>query len=222
MPLDSVLFWINAFIPSSVCETVGGVFCLGIPQPGLDPQGNPGLVRLFAGDQREFSSDQAASARMHSDVTISGLSSDNPSFTDRHLCGESQELDSSGNIIARATASCDRMHFFNLRGSQTVDPNGGVIDNGIPGSVQIDVAGSAALPLLALAPDIDYSGTLIIDVAEGNVLFKGAVSGFPAFEMYFIAENGETTTLAQISPITPLELIGEENRPVDASTRIIL
>jgi Protein of unknown function (DUF3238) len=112
------------------------------------------------------------------------------------------------------------MSFFNLRGSQTVDPEGGVIDD-IPNSVQIDVAGSAGLPLVA-APDIDYSGTLIVDRAEGNVLFRGAVSGFPAFEMYFIVNDGPTVTLSTISPIHPIELIGEENRPVNAAARIVL
>jgi hypothetical protein len=159
---------------------------------------------------------------MHSEVRIEALSSDAPSLaSQRHIVGESHEVDGDGTIIATATASNDRMQFFNLRGSQTIDPNGGVID-GVPGSVQIDVAGSAALPFLAIAPDIDYSGTLIIDRLEGNVLFRGAISGFPAFEMYFKVDDGPTVILAQFQPISPVDLIGEENRPVDVATRILL
>ncbi len=221
MDLESIVFSLNAFIPNSVCERKGEIFAITVPDSGLDLQGNPAPSRFFAGDQREFSDDSGMSARMHSEVRIDGLSSDNPRFVEHNVCGESQEIDSDGNVIARATASSDRMHFFNLRGSQTVDPEGGVLD-GIPGSVQIDLAGSSALPLLTLAPDIDYSGTLIIDRAEGNVLFRGAVSGFPAFEMFFRANDGPTVTLAQISPISPAELIGEENRRVDVAARIVL
>ena len=213
MSLDSITFWINAFIPNSVCDKKGDTYAITVPAP---------LPRYFAGDQREFSDDIAASARMHSEVTIVGLAGDSPSIdSERQVCGTSTEVDSDGNVLATATAATDRMHFFNLRGSQTTDPNGGVID-GIPGSVQIDVAGSAALPLLAMAPDIDYSGTLIIDRAEGNVLFKGAANHFPAFEMYFKANDGPTAMLAQISPVSPIDLMGEEDSKIDVSARIVL
>jgi hypothetical protein len=159
---------------------------------------------------------------MHSEVRIVDLSTNNPRVDSQlNFCGESHEVDEGGNIIASATASADRMTFLNLRGSQTVDPEGGVVD-GIAGSIQIDVVGSASLPLLGLAPDIDYSGTLTIDRAEGNVLFRGAVSGFPAFEMYFKANDGPAVTMTQMAPISPLELIGEENRRVDVAARIVL
>ncbi|HZO90833.1 MAG TPA: DUF3238 domain-containing protein [Chthonomonadaceae bacterium] len=219
MDLESVTFWLNAFIPNSVCQQKGELFVITIPAPQGLPVPAP---RFFTGDQREFSDDPNASARMHSEVKIEGLSSDTPRIAfQNNLCGESHEVDEQGNIIASATAPSDRMMFLNLRGSQTVDPNGGVID-GIPGSVQIDVVGSANLPLVGLTPDIDYSGTLIIDRAEGNLLWKGAVSGFPAFEMYVRVNDGPVGTLAQFNPISPIELLGEENRPVDAAVRIQL
>jgi len=210
MALNSVRIWLNAFIPNSVCEMHGDLFAIRVPV----------VNRLFTGDQREFSNSVGASARMHSEVIIGALDGDNfQVVSEVQVCGESHEIDDSGNIIASATAPTDRMKFFNLRGSQTIDPNGGVID-GIPGSVQIDVAGSASLPLIS-APDIDYSGSFIIDRAEGNVLFKGAIDGFPAFEMYFQADDGPVVTLGQFSPISPIELIGEENRPVSISAQIL-
>jgi hypothetical protein len=158
---------------------------------------------------------------MHSEVILDGLASDKPFVANEvHLCGESLELDAEGNIIARATAPNDRMHFVNLRGSQTVDPNGGVID-GIPGSVQIDFVGSASNPLLG-APDIDYSGTLVVDRAEGNIIVRGATNGFPAYEMYCSANDGSILTLSQISPGSPLNLFGEEDIPFNASVRVVL
>lgn len=219
MDLESVTFWLNAFIPDSVCETKGGLSVIAVPS--LDGTPIP-QRRFFTGDQREFSDDPEASSRMHTEVRLVGLSSDTPRIdSQRNLCGESHEVDPEGNVIATATASSEGMTFLNLRGSQTVDPEGGVID-GIPGSIQIDVVGSAKLPLAGLAPDIDYSGTLTIDRAEGNVLFRGAVSGFPAFEMYFKVNDGKEVTMTQLSPISPLELIGDENRAVDVAARIVI
>jgi hypothetical protein len=58
-----------------------------------------------------------------------GLSSDNPRLASQtNVCGETHVVDEDGNIIKRATARNDRMRFFNFRGGQTVDPQGGVID----------------------------------------------------------------------------------------------
>jgi hypothetical protein len=210
MALNSIRIWLNAFIPNSVCELHGELFAIRVPV----------VNRLFTGDQRELSNDINASARMHSEIIIGALDGDAfQVVSEIQVCGESHEIDETGNIIASATAPADRMKFFNLRGSQTIDPDGGIID-GIPGSVQIDVAGSGSLPLIP-APDIDYSGTFIIDRAEGNVLFKGAISGFPAFEIYFQADDGPVITLGQFDPISPIELIGPENRPVNVSARIL-
>jgi len=140
---------------------------------------------------------------------------------ERQICGESHEVDDDGIIIASETASTDRMQFYNLRGPQTVDPEGGVLD-GIHGSVQIDLEGSANLPLSWPTPDIDYSGTLTIDRVEGNVLFQGAISGFPAFELYFVANDNIPVILARNEPINPIELVGKENRLVRVSSRILL
>jgi len=218
--LESIVFWINAFIPNFVCTRNGNLFVITLLD-NIEPLPLP-TFRFFTGDQREFSNEPAASARMHSEVRVVGLSSDNPRIAfQKHNCGTSHEVDGDGNIIGSATADTSRMKFFNFRDSQTVDPSGGVID-GIPGSVQVDVTGAASLPLFAKAPDIDYTGTLVIDRLEGNVLFKGAVDGFPAFEMYFRANDGAIVTLAKIEPITPIGLIGEPNQQVDVASRVVL
>jgi|GEM_PF-2477212 len=215
MTFDSIRFWLNAFIPDSVCVLKGDLFAVEVPSSTP-----PFQIRFFAGDERSFSNDPDASARMHSEVTIVGLSSDAPQFTENPICGESLELDEQGNILQRDKAPTDRMKFVNLRGSQTVDPEGGVVD-GISGAVQIDFFGSASLPLIA-APDIDYSGTLVIDRAEGNILVSGATNGFPAYEMYCSIDGGSVVTLARIEPISPLELIGAESQSFSTSTRLVL
>ena len=110
---------------------------------------------------------------------------------------------------------------FVVASPQSVDPDRGGVVDGIPGSIQIDIVGSAAMPLMP-SPDIDYSGTLTIDRLEGNLLFKGAVSNFPAFEIYFRVNDGAAGTLAQIQPQIPLDLFGGETHGVDVSTRIAL
>ncbi len=215
LQLNSVRFWLNAFIPNSVCMLKGSFFVIVVPQPPLS-------LLLFAGDQREFSDDPNAFSRMHSEVTIAGLSTDAPTIVDeKQICGESLEIDEDGNVLRRATAPTDRMRFNNLRGSQTLDPEGGGIIDGIPGSVQIDFSGSASLPL-AIAPDIDYSGTLVIDRIGGNILVSGATDGFPAYEMYCSINSGPVITLAHINPIGPIELMGSENQPFKVSARIVL
>ena len=142
MSLDSIKFWLNAFIPNSACVQKGDLFVVGNPALGF-----------FTGDQREFSDDVNASARMHSEVRIEGLSTDNPVIAyQKNVCGESHQVDDDGNIIASATAGSDRMFFTNLRGSQSVDPEGGGVVDGIPGSVQVDAVGSANMPLRAGTP----------------------------------------------------------------------
>lgn len=204
--MQTVRFWINAFIPNSVCELFGDTFGIRAPTGAI-----------FSGDQREFSSDPNALARAHSEIIIDGLQSqESAAVVDEvHRCGESHQIDEDGQVIQRDTAPTNRMLFQNLRGSQTVDPEGGVID-GIPGSVQIDFQGSAANPLM-VSPDIDWSGTLTIDREGGRVLVKGAVNDFPSFEMYCVVDDGPILTLVQKQPENPMDLFGEEDRPFQGS-----
>jgi hypothetical protein len=207
--MQTVRFWISAFIPSSVCELFGGTFGIRAPTGAI-----------FSGDQREFSDDPDALARARSEVILGGLDSADPAnlLGQVHRCGESHELDESGHVLRTATAPTDRMLFQNLRNSQTVDPEGGVVD-GIPGSVQIDFQGSAGNPLMA-APDIDWSGTLTIDREGGRILVKGAVNDFPAFEMYCTVDNGPVLTLLRKQAASPLDLFGEEDRAFEGSVGV--
>src|ERR1041385_2415886 len=109
MDLESVTFWLNAFIPDSVCEKKGDLSVIAVPTPSGTPIP---IVRFFTGDQREFSNDRAASPRMHSEVRIVDLSTNTPRVDSQlNFCGESHEVDEGGNIIASATASADGRTF---------------------------------------------------------------------------------------------------------------
>jgi hypothetical protein len=227
--LHTVTFWIKAFIPDpSMSEFV-------VPAPGRSagnsmiviPANSPGLpipaARAFLGDNRGFSSDVAASARIHSLVEIAGFEANAPVLQAVNInCGTSTEIDiDSGAIIGQATAATDRIRFLNLRGNTTVDPEGGVIDDSPnPNFVQLDYEAAANLPLLALAPDIDMVGVLGIDPDALTFRFRGSVDGFPAFEAYASFNLGPPVTLFQVAPIAPIELVGDANRPVDVTVSI--
>lgn len=225
MALHTVTFWINAFIPAPSLSPEY-VF----PAPGASA-GNSMIIvptvpsRAFLGDNRGFSSDVSASARIHSLVEITNLDTDLPQLQAvEHRCGESHEIDlDTGEIIASATASTDRIRFLNLRGNMSVDPEGGVIvDHPSPLYVQLDYEAAANLPLLTPSPDIDMVGVLGIDREGGTFRFRGSLDGFPAFEAYVSFDLGAPLTLFQLPPVSPLLLIGDVKRPVDVSVAIAI
>jgi hypothetical protein len=224
--LHTVTFWIKAFIPDpSLTEFV-------VPAPGASlgnsmiviPANSPGLPipadRAFLGDNRGFSTDVTAPARIHSLVEITALDTETPQLQAVDIkCGESVEIDmDSGAVINRATAPTDRIRFLNLRGNTSVDPEGGVIDDSpSPQFVQLDYEAAANLPLLGGSPDIDMVGVLGIDRDAGTFRFRGSVDGFPAFEAYASFNLGPPVTLFQMVPISPIFLIGDVKRPVDVN-----
>jgi hypothetical protein len=221
--LKTVTFWINAFIPDpSLSEFVlpapgasAGLSMIVVPGPGGD--------RLFLGDNRRFSDDPSAPSRIHSLAVITNLDLATPTLQSAlHVCGESVEIDSNGNMIGRATAPTDRCRFLNLRANTSIDPNGGVIvDDPSPRLVQLDYEAAANLPLLLGAPDIDLLGVLRIDRDNNSIRFKGGIDDFPAYEAYVKVNSGPAMTLLRERPIFPLGLIGDVKRDIDATVRFI-
>jgi hypothetical protein len=212
-----VKFWVNAFIPASVCQLLGDTYVMQVD--GTVPGWPAPSIWYLAGDQREYSADIHASSRMHSEVEIQALDTDAPAISfQSHNCGESTALDEDGNVTDRATAPTDGMSFFNLRRNQTIDPEGGVIDDSPnPNLVQIDVAGSGRVPFAVApyVPQIDYVGTFSFDPDTREARFRGGVDGFPAYEFYVTVDNGAAETLGLVPPIDPLELIGDAGRKID-------
>lgn len=220
MALHTVTFWINAFIPDpSLSQYV-------FPAPGASA-GNSMIIvptlpssRAFLGDNRGFSSDVSASARIHSLVEITNLDTDTPQLQAvNSRCGASHEIDlNTGQIIASATAPTDRIRFLHLRGNTSVEPEGGVIvDHPSPRYVQLDYEAAANLPLLVPSPDIDMVGVLGIDRDAGTFRFRGSLDGFPAFEAYVSFNLRAPLTLFRMLPVAPLLLVGDVKRPVDVT-----
>jgi len=222
---STVKFWVNAFIPISVCELHGDTYAVEVNGNFVAAVGWPFPHTWYlAGDQRSFSSDIHASARMHSEVEIQGVDSDPRTISlESHICGESLALDVDGNIVLRDTASTDQMGFANLRRNQSVDPEGGVVDDSPnPNLVQIDANGTASVPfpVAPFVPAIDYSGTFSFDPDSGEARFRGGTDGFPAYEFYVVVDNGDPVLIGNFEPISPFELVGDAERPVDISVTV--
>jgi peptidoglycan hydrolase-like protein with peptidoglycan-binding domain len=227
---DIVTFWINAFIPDpSLTPFV-------VPAPGAatgksmivilanTPPWPIPVDRYFLGDNRGFSDDVFAPARIHSLVEITNLDTDTPQLNAvDNRCGESIEINGDGNVIQTATAPADRIRFLNLRGNTSIDPNGGVVvDNPSPRFVQLDYEAAANLPLLAGSPDIDMVGVLGIDRDNNTFRVRGAVDGFPCFEAYVSFNFGPPIQLFQLLPIAPIFLVGDVKRDVDIAVPIMI
>jgi hypothetical protein len=219
---STVKFWINAFIPDDVCQPIGGIMCAVVN--GTFP-GTPFPKTWFlVGDQRGFSDDINASSRLHSEAEIGSLDADPRVITSEvHRCGQSKALDADGNVIETGTAPTDDMHFFNLRRNQTVDPEGGVIDDSDnPNLVQIDVSGSGRVPfsVAPFVPAIDYVGTLSFDPDSRVARFRGGVDGFPSFEMYVSVDGGPAAQIGAFAATDPFELVGDATHHVDVGVTV--
>jgi len=218
--------WVNAFIPADVPGVT-------IPRPNHSGEsmvpgaGPPGWVigakttdECYLGDSRDFDNEIHASSRMHSEVEVGHLDTAPAVDFQWHQCGTSHGIDSStGNELESATAATSGMQFSNLRGNATVDPVAGVDIDPNPNLVQIDYDGAAAMPLLP-SPDIDMNFVFKADPVGGTVAFDGMVDEFPAYEIYATADNGSPKTMLNLMPPpgnTPLNLIGDADRPVSGS-----
>lgn len=206
MTIESVKFWINAFIPHTVRGYTQVVPGRGthagrtmIPHPILGKD-------CFLTDQRTFSNDIGASSRMHSEFTIT-FGRQLPVMTQWHHCDITIEVDcEDGDEEGRRFGDTSRMN-FTLAGSG-------------PDRAVVGMRCSANDPLARESRwfgEIDYFGTLLVDRAARTLSIQGCVSQFPAFEAYATINNGAGRTIFQLEPPpgnTVMDLVGEADRPV--------
>jgi hypothetical protein len=194
--LHTVKFWINAFIAPDKVDAPPGA-------------GLAFHYYYFSGDNRGYSSEIHASSRIHSEVEITGLNTGRPQISFQwNVCGESHALDEHGAIVDTKTAQV----------------HGGFHDPQAQDSmVHIWYQGAAAMPLLQASPDIDLNGWFSVDPFNGSVSFSGLVDGFPWYEAYAAGNNGAPVTLFTLDPPagnTPLDLVGDANRPASGYATI--
>ncbi len=201
--IRTVKLWIKAFIPNDYERATV------VPGSGAHA-GKTAITdlwllnRCFLTDQRGFSSDIHAEARMHCEVGID-IAKGRESYQFHH-CYDTIEVDcKGGHEKCRAQGNTKDMRF-----------NGFVVSEDKQRfTLKID-AGSknpcVKIGPLAVSPNLDFSGEITVSILEDPtravVTFEGRVEMYPAFEMYASANDGEAQTVFQIG-VAPEAGIGQ-------------
>lgn len=201
--IRTVKLWIKAFIPSTY-ENAKVVPGEG-EHAGKTMLNSLWLInRCFLTDQRSFSSDIHAEARMHSEIEIDfAKGKETYQF---HHCYDTIEIDcKNGKEKCRGQGSTDRMNFHDVAFSE--DKN----------VCTMTIKAGSRNPCLRVArikvtPSLDYMGEITItrtdDPSRAIVTFNGKIEKYPAFEMYAVANDGDVKTVFQVD-VAPSATIGD-------------
>jgi peptidoglycan hydrolase-like protein with peptidoglycan-binding domain len=199
--LSKVKFWIKAFIPRDVPTLTKQL--LGGPDKG---QTVLEFFGLFHTDQRTFSSELAASARLHIEFD---LDLDSLDVTSRKaFCSESKKYEDiiTGRIVERKTAAPT----FIVDGRQFHTDG------------RVRFSGAAANPLAPPgAPDIDIAGTVTVNSVKASLELNCVVDDFPFYEAYTTSNGGSPFKLFEAPPQagkTPQDLAGAAMRRIHVIT----
>ncbi|HJQ60204.1 MAG TPA: hypothetical protein VJ890_25085 [Vineibacter sp.] len=235
MPIAT--FWFNAFIP----KTVPGytkTLAKG-PHAGKTAIPLPSAARLWPGntfkswdagylsDQRGFSSTITASCRMQSivEVEMSTLAI----VKQTHRSSGTTEVDlENGAQLGYAVADMTRCKYTKLGGAPTGGgagntPSAPPVGTGTYGAVSVKLVGMAGDPLVGMAADIDYSGTIMFSGGSMpgtlTVSFDGKIDAFPAYDCYVMFNNVTKSMFTNSPPAgnTVASLLGNANRPIKAT-----
>lgn len=201
IPVKSVTFWINAFLPWSLPGTTT-VLQVGSYR-GHSAITGPSKYCLT--DQRGFSNVITAESRMHSEVTVD-FSDATPVLTQQHRCDYTTECDhKTGEVTARKKASTAHIQ-FRLVATEPI--------------VTIQMQGLTNNPCTSSSwafGDIEYKGTIFIDPATRRIAIDLRTSSFPAFEGYAAINNGIGSTLFRTMPpagIRAMHIAPGATRPI--------
>ncbi|ASQ04092.1 DUF3238 domain-containing protein [Sinorhizobium meliloti] len=182
--------WMKAFIPSShptlsgyMKKTTKGTFVIEAPPiPGSSLKGT-----CFETDNREFSEDPSASARVSVDLLFKVSIKDMILQKSTVKIGESQNVDCKTGELLRPPkkASDDGVNV------------GSIKKNGFFRTIFVRAA--SANPFYG-APDIDYSFTLTFDATRQKLSIKGSTGIFPAYESYWQIDAGPVKPILKRPP----------------------
>jgi hypothetical protein len=191
IPVHSVTFWLNAFIPRDIAAATTMVLegeYRGLTALSISP--------CYLTDQRNFSNELRASSRMHSLARID-ISASEPVLTQYQRCDDLIECDPvSGEVIGKRRASASKMKFTFLAS----DPR-----------ILIRMECRYCDPLMAPAHglgEIEYKGTIEIDPAAGFIGIDLMICLFPAFEGYAAIDNGPPAVLFRHAPAPGILALG--------------
>lgn len=216
--IRTVKLWIKAFIPHTY-ERVSVVPGQGVHAGKTMITDAWLLNRCFLTDQRTFSSDIHAQARMHSEIEID-IAKCKETYQFHH-CYDTIELEcSSGEEKCRAQGETKNMRFHDFECSTAKNRF----------TVKIK-AGSknpcVKVGLLKVSPNLDYEGVITIltdtDPSVAVVMFEGHIEKYPAFEMYASTNGGEPQPVFQVD-VAPSASIGDlpggPERPVSGRAEL--
>lgn len=209
--IKCIKIWINAFIPRVVTNYTKNVPAgihkgkTMIPGPVL------GISDCYLTDQRSFSNLPTAKSRMHSAVDVH-FTQNKITLTQTHRCDRTTELDcEDGDVECSEIGSTTRMK-FTLKSSTSTTA-----------TISFRcAANNPCSPSSRLFGDIDFHGTLNIDINKRQVVLDGMFDSFPAFESYISINNGNGIKIMQESPPagnTVKNLPGNANRRMLRSAR---
>lgn len=179
--------WVKAFIPSEHPTNVEYV----LPRPG-----HPGQFMIpdpieagvcFATDDRMFSSDPAASARMTSAITLA-FSDGNLSQAPTHETGETRIFWCADGAEKHPPKSAPTERMFWGTPAQA------------DGRVQVTLEANANNPHVTGSPSIYYAGGFVYSMSERRLSYRLTIGRFPAFEVYAQLDDGEIVKVFNRDP----------------------
>src|SRR5215217_1808861 len=191
--IRSVKIWIKAFIPNDY-ERATIVPGTGAHAGKTSITDLWLLNRCFLTDQRSFSSDIHAEARMHCEIGFDvAKSKETYQF---HHCYDTIEVDcKGGHEKCRAQGSTKDMRFHDFE----------VSADKLRYTVQVTAASKnpcVKIGPVAVTPNLDFEGQITVAVTDDQtsaiVTFNGKVEMYPAFEMYASANDGQPETVFQV------------------------
>lgn len=216
--IRTIKIWIKAFIPSDYAGSTT------VPGTGAHA-GKTAITdlwllnRCFLTDQRSFSSDIHAEARMHCEIGIDVAKS--KEIYQFHHCYDTIEVDcKGGHEKCRAQGSTKDMKFHDFE----------VSTDKTRYEMQIKAASKnpcVKIGPVALSPNLDFEGKITValadDQARAIVTFDGNVEMYPAFEMYASVNDGQPEMVFQIG-VAPeagvAELAGGPERVVTGKAEL--
>jgi hypothetical protein len=211
--IKNVTVWFNAFIPKNLSDSWRHVPSFG-PYKGKVFLHNPVEGSYYTTDQRLWSQDPKASARMHSRVDLL-LSDEFFSAVRKKQMGLTVRVDRMGNVECRKRASTDEMTVSEVR---QITSN----------HFRFSLTGEGRNPCTTFgAPPIDYELTVNLvftsDRKSAKIRVVGAVDEFPAFEMY-AAVNDDfdrvITLFRREASSDPSDIMGGAARSIDVTREI--
>lgn len=198
-PIKSVTFWLNVFVPRDIH---GATTYLS----DGDYRGLTILSRApcYLTDQRNFSNDLRAASRMHSMAKVD-LASAQPALTQWHRCDELVECDVGGAVLHRRRGSTSNMRFSMAASEPTI-------------LLQMDCRYADLMgPPAHGIGEIEYKGTIEINLIARTIDVDLMICLFPAFEAYASVDDGSAAILFRHAPPAGILTLGP---PPGAKRRI--